>query len=70
MWQSKKAQAELKKTTKYLQRNHMRLICGKMDDSFTEYTFLYIVYEEQRRYLHIRLRNRTEELVNLLAINY
>lgn len=57
------AQAELKKTTVYLQRNHMKLLRGKMDDTFTEYTFLYGGYEEQRRYLNVRLRNKTEEIL-------
>lgn len=61
----KNAQVELKKTTIYLQRNHMKLIRGKIDDTFTEYTFLYGGYEEQRRYLNVRLRNRTEELLTI-----
>lgn len=59
----KNARAELKKTTIYLRRNNMQVIRGEGDDTFTEYVFLYGGYEEHRRYLNVRLRNRTEELL-------
>lgn len=57
------ARAELKKTTIYLQRNNMSVIRGKTDETFTEYVFIHGGYEDHRRYLNVRLRNRTEELL-------
>ncbi|MDS9470300.1 hypothetical protein [Sporosarcina pasteurii] len=59
----KTAQAELQETMIYLQRHHIKVSRGKTDDTFTEYVFLYGGYEEQRRYLNVRLRNKTEELL-------
>lgn len=59
------AQAELKATTIYLRRNNMRVIRGKTDDTFTEYVFIHGGYEDRRRYLNVRLRNRTEELISI-----
>lgn len=57
------ARTELKTTTIYLRRHNMQVVRGKRDDTFTEYIFLYNGYEEHRRYLNLRLRNRTEELL-------
>lgn len=59
----KTAQAELREARNYLQRRNIKVIRGKVDDTFTEYVFLHGGYEEQRRYLNVRLRNRTEELL-------
>jgi hypothetical protein len=61
----KHARAELKQTKLYLQRHHMKVIRNKMDDTFTEYLFIHGGYEDYRRYLNVRLRNRTEELLNM-----
>ena len=59
------AQVELKETSIYLRRNNMKVIRGKTDDTFTEYVFIYGGYEDHRRYLNVRLRNRTEELLGV-----
>lgn len=59
------AQDELKATTIYLRRNNMRVLRGKSDDTFTEYVFIHGGYEDHRRYLNVRLRNRTEELLTI-----
>lgn len=59
------ARAELKKTTIYLRRHNMQVIRGKTDDTFTEYVFYHGGYEDHRRYLNVRLRNRTEELLTI-----
>ena len=59
------ARAELKQTSIYLRRNNMKVIRGQTDDTFTEYLFLHGGYEERRRYLNVRLRNRTEELITV-----
>ena len=59
------AQAELKETNIYLRRNNMKVIRGKTDETFTEYVFIYGGYEDHRRYLNVRLRNRTEELLSV-----
>lgn len=56
---------ELKDTTIYLRRHNMKVIRGKTDDTFTEYVFMHGGYEEHRRYLNVRLRNRTEELLGV-----
>lgn len=59
------AQNELKTTTIYLRRNNMKVVRGKSDDTFTEYVFIHGGYEDHRRYLNVRLRNRTEELITV-----
>lgn len=60
----KNAQIELKKSNTYLKRNNMQLIKKGMDKDFTEYIFYSRGYEDLRRYLNIRLRNGTEELMS------
>ena len=60
----KNAQTELKKSNIYLKRNNMRLFKKGMDKDFTEYVFYSGGYEDLRRYLNIRLRNRTDELMS------
>lgn len=62
---NKLVQAELKDTSIYLRRHNMKLIRSQVDDTFTEYVFIYGGYEEHRRYLNVRLRNRTEELLSV-----
>lgn len=62
---TKAVQAELRDTTLYLRRHNLKVIRGKMDDTFTEYVFYHGGYEEHRRYLNVRLRNRTEELLTV-----
>jgi len=61
----KTIRAELKETNNYARRNNMKLIKKGKDDSFTEYVFFHGGYEDKRRYLNLRLRNRTEELINI-----
>lgn len=56
---------ELKDTNIYLRRNNMKVIKGKNDQTFTEYAFVYGGYEDHRKYLNVRLRNRTEELISI-----
>lgn len=62
---NKLVSAELKNTSIYLRLHNMKLIRSKTDDTFTEYVFMYGGYEEHRRYLNVRLRNRTEELLSV-----
>jgi hypothetical protein len=62
---TKVARAELKETTIYLRRHNMKVIRHKTDATFTEYVFLHGGYEDRRRYLNVRLRNRTEELLGI-----
>ena len=47
-----------------MKRNSMKVLRGEGDDMFTEYVFFHGGYEEHRRYLNVRLRNRVEELLN------
>ncbi len=61
----KEAQRELKHTKLYLRQHNMKVIRGNRDDTFTEYVFFYGGYEEHRRYLNVRLRNRVEELLEV-----
>jgi hypothetical protein len=59
------AKTELRETNKYARKNNMKVIKGKNDGTFTDYTFIVGGYEDKRRYLNIRLRNRTEELMSV-----
>lgn len=65
----KQVHKELKETHFYMKRNSMKVLRGEGDDMFTEYVFFHGGYEEHRRYLNVRLRNRVEELLTIyLAI--
>jgi hypothetical protein len=56
---------ELKETNEYLRKNDMRLTKNKTDKVFTEYIFVHGGYEDARRYLNFRLKNRSEELISM-----
>lgn len=58
-------QTELQETKFYLRRNNMKVLQKERDSMFTEYIFISGGYEDHRRYLNVRLRNRTEELLDL-----
>lgn len=62
---TKQVQKELKDTHVYMRRHSMKVIRGEGDDMFTEYVFFHGGYEEHRRYLNVRLRNRVEELLTM-----
>ncbi|MBY0223531.1 hypothetical protein ABZ756_08010 [Mammaliicoccus sciuri] len=55
---------DLQKTAVYLRQHKMKVIRQSSDELFTEYLFVHDGYEDYRRYLNVRLRNRTEELLN------
>ena len=57
--------AELKETNNYARRKNMKLIKRGKDGTFTEYAFIQNGYEDKRRYMNIRMRNRTEELISV-----
>jgi len=61
----KVARHEMKETNLYLKRNKMKVIKRLNDGTFTEYLFMHDGHEERRKYLNIRLRNRTEELISI-----
>ncbi|PUB13948.1 hypothetical protein [Paenisporosarcina sp. OV554] len=61
----KAVQKDLKETKLYLRQHNMRIIKGNRVDSCTEYTFFFGGYDQHRRYLNVRLRNRTEELLDM-----
>ena len=61
----KVAQRDLKETKLHMRQNGWKIIRGESDDSTTTYTFYYSGYEQTRRYLNVRLRNRTEELLEV-----
>lgn len=56
---------EKKETSIYLRRNDMKVIKGDNDGTFTEFIFIHGGYEDHRKYLNARLRNRTEELLSV-----
>ncbi len=61
----KAARLELKETNIYFSRNNMKVIKVKNDGTFTDYTFLSGGFEDHRRYLNVRLRNRTQEFMSI-----
>ena len=61
----KTARTELKTTNIYARNKNLKLIKKGKDSTFTEYVFVIGDNEDIRRYLNVRLRNRTEELINL-----
>lgn len=58
-------QKELQETKFFLTRNSMKVVQKDRDSMFTDYIFINGGYEDHRRYLNVRLRNRTEELLHL-----
>jgi hypothetical protein len=56
----KNVRTELKETNTYARRKNMKLIKSGKDGTFTDYAFIHGAYEDKRRYLNIRLRNRTK----------
>lgn len=58
-------QKELKETKIHMRERQMKVMRGTGDDTFTEYVFYHGGYEDHRRYLNLRLRNRVEELIRI-----
>lgn len=58
-------QKDMRETSEYLRSNKMKLMKGKTEGIFTEYIFIHHGYEDSRRYLNVRLKNRSEELLAL-----
>ncbi|TAA71975.1 hypothetical protein [Planococcus salinarum] len=58
-------QKELKETKIHMRRRQMKVLRNAGDDTFTEYVFYHGGYEDHRRYLNLRLRNRVEELIRI-----
>jgi hypothetical protein len=58
-------QMDRRETNAYMKINKMKTIKGVNDGTFTEFTFIHAGYEDKRRYLNHRLRNRTEELMSV-----
>lgn len=61
----KQVQKELTETKIHMRKHHMKMLRGTGDDTFTEYIFYHGGYEDHRRYLNLRLRNRVEELLRI-----
>lgn len=58
-------QKELKESKIHMRKRQMKVVRGAGDDTFTEYVFYHGGYEDHRRYLNLRLRNRVEELIRI-----
>lgn len=56
---------DMRETHTYLRSRKLKIVQGKRDNSATEYIFYHNGYEDVRRYLNLRLRNRTEELIRI-----
>lgn len=54
---------DLHQTRIYMKRHECKVYKGDADDTFTEYIFAHGGYEDHRRYLNVRLKNRTQELM-------
>jgi len=61
----KLVQADLKHTKQYMREHNLRIVKGVNDQTTTNYKFFHGGYESDRRYLNVRLRNRTEELLEM-----
>lgn len=61
----RQVQEELKETKIHMRKQQMKVLRGEGDDTFTEYVFYHGGYEDHRRYLNLRLRNRVEELIRV-----
>lgn len=61
----REVQKELKETTIHMRKQHMKMLKGEGDDTFTEFVFYHGGWEDHRRYLNLRLRNQVEELLRI-----
>lgn len=61
----KAVRADQKESNAYMRSNKLKVLRRDNDGTFTEYIFIHGGYEDKRRYLNHRLRNRTEELMNM-----
>lgn len=62
-------QRELKESSDYLRNHKYRIERTKDEPNFTTYTYYYDGYTDDRRYLKVRLRNRTEELLDVYLLH-
>lgn len=61
----KNVRQDSKAANQYLRNHKMKLIRGETTELFTEYLFVHGRYEDARRYLNVRLKSRTEELIGM-----
>lgn len=61
----KLVQRDLKEAKQYMREHNLKILKGASDETTTTYTFFHDGYESERRYLNVRLRNRTEELLEI-----
>lgn len=61
----KEALKDLKDTKAYMRQHGYKIERDNNDGTTTSYTFYYGGYSQVRRYLNVRLRNRTEELLSV-----
>ena len=59
------AQNELQTAKTYAREHRLKLEQRKLDEFTTEYIFYYNGFRSPRRYMNLRLRNRTEELIRV-----
>lgn len=62
---TKCAEKDLRDTRAYMREHNLKIEQGKRDNSATEYLLYHNGYQDVRRYLNLRLRNRTEELISV-----
>ncbi|PKH09876.1 hypothetical protein [Planomicrobium sp. MB-3u-38] len=59
----KTVEKDLRETNAYIRERKYKVLKIEEDDLFIVYEFHFRGYEEKRKYLKVRLRNRTEELL-------
>lgn len=59
------AEKEYRETKDYMRIHQLKIETGKHDDFATEYIFYYDGFNDKRKYMNLRLRNRTEELISV-----
>lgn len=64
-WATKRAEKDLRDTRAYMREHNLKIEQGTRSDSSTEYILYHNGYQDVRRYLNLRLRNRTEELISV-----
>lgn len=59
------AEKELRETKLYMRERKLKIETGKRDEFASEYFFYHDGFNDMRRYMNVRLRNRTEELIRV-----
>jgi len=61
-------QKDLSEAKRYLHKNYIKIIRGKSENNFTDYTVIYKGGKDQRHYFNDKIRNNVEDLLDYYLV--